>query len=90
MKELKLEYDKDISLGRYANLAVIAHTKDEFIIDFAFAYPGQSPRVNARVVVSPQHAKALMRSLEDNIRKFESRFGAIPEAQLRQGGGEQN
>ncbi len=87
MKELKLEYDKDVALGRYANLAVIAHTKDEFIIDFAFAYPGQSPRVNSRIVVSPQHAKALLRSLEDNLRKYEGRFGAIPEVPLRSDGG---
>ncbi len=86
MKELKLEYDKDIALGRYANLAVIAHTKDEFVIDFALAYPGQSPRVNARIIVSPQHAKALLRSLEDNIGKFESRFGTIPEVQTRPSG----
>lgn len=79
-KELKLELDKDTARGRYANMAVIAHGKDEFIIDFAFAYPGQSPLVNARVVTSPKHAKALLKSLEDNIKRYESRFGEIPDA----------
>lgn len=79
MREFKLEVDKDTARGRYANVAVIAHTKDEFIIDFALPYPGQSPLVNARVITSPQHAKALLRSLEDNIRRHEARYGAIAE-----------
>ncbi len=78
-KEFKLELDKDTARGRYANMAVLAHTKDEFILDFALAYPGQPPMVNSRIITSPQHAKALLKSLEDNIRRYESRFGAIPE-----------
>ena len=88
-KEIKLEVDKETALGRYANVAVIAHTKDEFILDFALAYPGQSPTVNSRIITSPQHAKALLRSLEDNVRKFEARHGAIAEPAKR-AGGEQN
>ena len=82
-KEFKLELDKDTARGRYANMAVIAHTKDEFIIDFALAYPGQPPLVNSRIVTSPQHAKALLKSLEDNIKRYESRFDEIPDAPQR-------
>ena len=89
-KEIKLEIDKETALGRYANVAIIAHTKDEFIFDFALAYPGQAPSVNSRIITSPQHAKALLRSLEDNVRKFEGRFGTIPEPPKRASGGEQN
>jgi Protein of unknown function (DUF3467) len=82
-KEFKLELDKDTARGRYANMAVIAHTKDEFIIDFALAYPGQPPMVSARVITSPQHAKALLRSLEDNLKRYEERFGEITEGAKR-------
>lgn len=78
-REIKLEVDKETARGRYANVAIIAHTKDEFIMDFALAYPGQSPSVGSRVITSPHHAKALLRSLEDNVRKYEARFGAIGE-----------
>jgi hypothetical protein len=78
-KELKLELDKETARGRYANMALIAHTRDEFILDFALAYPGQPPMVNSRIITSPQHAKALLKSLEDNIRRYEARFGVIPE-----------
>jgi hypothetical protein len=85
IKEIKVEVDKETARGRYANVAIIAHTKDEFILDFALAYPGQAPSVNARVITSPQHAKMLLRSLEDNVRKYEARFGAISEPPRAQG-----
>lgn len=79
MKELKLDITPEIARGTYANLAIITHTRDEFILDFALAYPRQSPSVGARVITSPRHAKALLRSLEDNVRRFEERNGVIPE-----------
>ena len=79
VKEFKLEVDKEIARGRYANMAILTHTKDEFVLDFALAYPGQPPLVNNRVITSPQHAKALLRSLEDNIRRYEARFGSLSE-----------
>jgi hypothetical protein len=79
VKEFKLELDKETAQGRYANIAVIVHTRDEFILDFALAYPQQAPLVSSRVITSPHHAKALLRSLEDNIRRFEARYGKIPE-----------
>lgn len=82
-KELKLELDKETAKGSYSNMAVIAHTKDEFIIDFALAYPGQPPQVASRIITSPQHAKAFLKSLQDNIRRFEARFGEIPDAPKR-------
>jgi hypothetical protein len=82
-KEFKLELDKDTARGRYANMAVIAHTKDEFIIDFALAYPGQAPMVSSRVITSPHHTKALLRSLEDNLKRYEERFGEIADVPKR-------
>lgn len=85
MKELKLDITPDVARGAYANLAIITHTRDEFILDFAFAYPRQSPSVGARVITSPRHAKALLRSLEDNVRRFEERHGVIPEPGREQG-----
>ena len=79
MKELKLDITPEIARGTYANLAIITHTRDEFILDFALAYPRQSPTVGARVITSPRHAKALLRSLEDNVRRFEERNGELSE-----------
>ena len=88
-KELKLELDKETAKGTYANMALIVHSKDEFIIDFALNYPGRSAQVNSRIITSPQHAKALMKSLEKNIRRYEAQYGELPEAKPRPSG-EQN
>ncbi len=87
MKPLQLEIAPDTARGTYANLAVITHTRDEFILDFALAYPNQAPVVNARIVTSPRHAKALLRSLEDNLRRFEARHGTIAEPPAADGDG---
>lgn len=84
MKQLKFDIDKETMRGRPTNGALIAHTPDEFLFDFVLVMPGQQPIVTSRLVTSPRHAKALMRSLEDNIRRYEARFGAIPEPVPRQ------
>ncbi|HEX7039885.1 MAG TPA: DUF3467 domain-containing protein [Trueperaceae bacterium] len=76
---LKFEIDKETARGRPTNGALIVHTADEFIFDFVLVMPGQQPVVSARLVTSPRHAKALLRSLEDNIRRYEARHGQIPE-----------
>lgn len=81
MAQLKFEIDKETARGRPTNGAVLAHTADEFLFDFVLIMPGQAPVVTARLVTSPRHAKALLRSLEDNVRRFEARFGTIPEPQ---------
>lgn len=81
MAQLKFEIDKETARGRPTNGAVLAHTSDEFLFDFVLIMPGQAPIVTARLVTSPRHAKALMRSLEDNVHRYEQRFGAIPEPQ---------
>ena len=64
--------------GVYSNLAVITHSPAEFIIDFARVMPGvDKAKVHARVIMTPQHAKLLLKALEDNIKKFEEKFGDI-------------
>jgi hypothetical protein len=36
-----------------------------------------SAKVVARVVMTPMHAKLLLRALQENIDKFEAQYGAI-------------
>ncbi len=83
MNQLKFDIDKETARGRPTNGAVLAHTPDEFLFDFVLAMPGQQPVITARLVTSPRHAKALLRSLEDNIQRYERRFGVIPEPPKR-------
>ncbi len=85
MSELNLDIDRETAKGRYANMAVISHTQNEFLIDFALLQPQGSALVVARVITSPRHAKALLRSLAENIRRYEATFGPIAEEGEAQG-----
>lgn len=65
--------------GVYSNFAIITHSSSEFIVDFARILPGaKKAKVFSRIVMTPQHAKALQATLEANISKFEKEFGPIP------------
>ena len=79
-KEVKLEIqlEEDVAQGIYANLAVVNHSDAEFTLDFIFVQP-QAPRakVRSRVISSPKHVKRLLLALEDNVKKYEQRFGTI-------------
>jgi len=77
VKEVKFQVDKEVAAGRYANMAVIGHSETEFFLDFVLALPRQTPSVVSRIITNPKHAKALLRSLEENIRRYEARHGEI-------------
>ena len=74
----KLEVLPEAAGGTYSNLAVISHSKTEFIIDFAAIFPGFSgPHVRSRIIMAPEHCKRLLGALADNISKYEGQFGTI-------------
>jgi hypothetical protein len=70
--EIQIELSEDVAQGTYANLAIIAHSNSEFIIDFIRMVPGvPKARVKSRVILTPDNAKRLLLALQDNIRKFD-------------------
>ena len=77
-KKINIELGEDVSEGIYSNLAIITHSHTEFVLDFVRLMPGvPKAKVKSRVVLTPQHAKRLMKALGDNIAKFESMHGPI-------------
>ena len=88
---LQVELEPGVANGVYANLAMVNHNETEFILDFIFVQP-QQPKatVRSRVISSPKHTKRLMLALQDNIAKYERKFGEVdvsrpgPEDQLLQ------
>ena len=75
---LQIELKEDIAQGIYANLAVITHSSSEFIVDFVRVMPGMPKAgVKSRIVLAPEHAKRLLRALEENIGKYEHTEGTI-------------
>lgn len=77
-KDLSLNLKPEIATGKYSNLAIITHSRNEFIIDFAAMLPGiQQPEIVSRMLMVPEHAKRLLMALQDNVSKYESQFGSI-------------
>lgn len=69
-KEIKIELTPEVAGGHYANLAVIAHSPNEFFIDFINVAPNMpQARVQTRVIMAPENAKNLLFALRDNIQK---------------------
>lgn len=76
--QFQIELKEDVAQGVYANLAIITHSSSEFILDFIRVLPGMPKAgVQSRIVLAPEHAKRLMRALEENIGKYELAFGPI-------------
>lgn len=80
-KKLNIELPEDIAEGVYSNLAIISHSNSEFVIDYVRLVPNTpKAKVKARIILTPQHAKRLLRALADNIDKYETRFGKVDES----------
>lgn len=77
-RELKIKAKDDDLKGLYSNLMQIFHTKEEFIMDFFLASPPQGILVS-RVIMNPGHLKRMLKALQENISKYEEKFGKIEE-----------
>jgi len=76
--QINIELSEEVAEGTYANLAMIAHSNSEFVIDFIRMMPGTpKAKVKSRIIVTPEHAKRLMKALQDNVKKYEENFGTI-------------
>jgi len=77
-QQIQVKISDEVLKGVYANMAQIAHSKEEFVIDFLNLMP-PSGIVSARVYLSPAHTKRLAAALADNVKKYEDQFGKIEE-----------
>ncbi len=76
--QINIELDESIAQGIYSNLAIINHSQSEFVIDFITIMPGvQKSKVKSRIILTPPHAKRLLKALNDNISRFENSHGEI-------------
>ncbi len=76
-QKIAIDMPKDVR-AVYANVALISHTPVEVVLDFAQVLP-RMPRgaVQARVIMTPMHAKLLQMALAQNIQNYERQFGEI-------------
>ena len=77
-QKLNINLTPEMAEGTFANLALIAHSSSEFVIDFARIMPGlKQANVKSRIILTPEHAKRLLYALQDNVAKYENQFGKI-------------
>ena len=80
--QINIELDEKVAQGIYSNLAIINHSQSEFVVDFITIMPGvPKSKVKSRIVITPQHAKRLLKALGENIKRFESAHGEIKDYQ---------
>jgi hypothetical protein len=81
--QLNIELSEEVAEGIYSNLAIITHSNSEFVIDFVKLMPGvPKAKVKSRIVLTPQHAKRLLKALKDNLSKFEQAHGPIKDTDM--------
>ena len=86
-QQLQIKADEKELQGLYSNLVMIHHNAEEFSLNFIYVFPNvPQGKLLSSVIVSPAHAKRLMRAMAENISRYEAQFGSIPETP---GGGQE-
>jgi hypothetical protein len=76
--QLQIEIDAATANGAFVNMAMVNHTETEFTLDLVYVQP-QAPKatVRARAITTPKHMKRLLLAIQENLTRYESRFGPI-------------
>lgn len=81
-EQINIELEEHVAEGVYSNLAIINHSSSEFVVDFVSIMPGlPKAKVKSRIVLTPQHAKRLIKALADNVHRFEMTHGEIKDTE---------
>ena len=78
-KNIQIKVSDDALKGSYANMMVVTHTQEEFVLDFMNVVPPNGI-VSARVITSPGHLKRIIAALTENLKKYESQHGEVKNA----------
>ena len=79
-KQIRIRVKDEELKGVYSNMMQILHTKEEFILDFFLVSPPEGI-LASRVIMSPGHLKRMIKALQENVGKYEEKFGKIEEAE---------
>ena len=83
-KQVHIKAQDEELKGKYSNLMQVTHTQEEFMLDFFLVVPPQGT-LTSRIVLSPGHLKRMIKALQENLEKHESRFGKVKEADAPEG-----
>ena len=78
-REVNVKISDEILRGCYANTLLVAHTAEEFVLDFILTLPPQAV-CNARVLIHPGHLKRVIQALQQNLARYEAAHGTVTAA----------
>lgn len=79
-QQVQIKADEKELLGQYSNLAVVHHNAEEFTLNFIYMFPTvPQGKLVSSLILSPRHAKRLLRALQENVSRYEAQFGVLPE-----------
>jgi anti-sigma-K factor RskA len=59
-------------------MAMVDHSDTEFTLDFIYVLPQQNrAKVHSRIITSPKHMKRLVQAMQENLSRYEAKYGAI-------------
>lgn len=77
--DVTISIESETEKGTYCNMATIHHSQWEFVVDFIFLLGNRGNAVS-RIITNPQHAKALLGALAENVQNYENQYGEISPA----------
>lgn len=81
---IQVNFPVKLQGGVYSNAMNVSHTDNEFIMDFMVLKPPIGV-VTSRIILSPRHMKGVLIALQENIAKYEERFGELKPNQEKMG-----
>ncbi|MEJ5285489.1 MAG: DUF3467 domain-containing protein [Brevinematia bacterium] len=80
---LKIDIPNDNSIVHYSNFAIVSHSPEEFVIDFAAILPGkEEAKVVSRIIMTPKNFKNFVMAINNNLKNYEEQFGEIPSLEV--------
>jgi hypothetical protein len=79
-QENQIQIRDSFAGAEYANAMTVGHTKEEILLTF-LNIVAPSGRVVSKIITSPGHLKRIIRALDENLKKYESTFGKVEEAE---------
>lgn len=78
--QVQIKADEKELVGQFCNLVMFHHSAEEFTLQFIYVFPNvPQGKLASSVIVSPGHAKRILRALSENISRYEAQYGPIRE-----------
>jgi hypothetical protein len=76
--QVQIKADEKEMVGQFSNLVMFHHNPEEFTLQFIYLFPNvPQGKLLSSMIVSPAHAKRILKALAENISRYEAQFGPI-------------